>query len=237
MPPPARQAQLQGFTLIELLVALLIMALLAGMGWQVVNTLYLTDQQVRQHSQPLQRWQTVLAQWKIDLDHWQAPGLARQPAIDFNGLVLRWVRRINDPTQPGQEALAVVAWALLHPTAPANGNARTPGTGPQWMRWQSPALFSAAALQSAWADAEGWARSQAQIIPPDSQQQMLVPVQSWQLYFYRQGSWVNPQSTQTVDMPNGVRLQITPAGNTAAEAWPSITVDWVNPHVGGGKSQ
>ena len=224
-----RTRAMRGFTLIELLVALLVMALLAGMGWQVINTLYLSDRAVRERSEPLQRWQTALAQWQTDLDMAQTPN--PDTAIEFNGLVLRWVRQAPDPaaTQP---ALVVVAWA---PFVPLAGQAATPGA--HWMRWQSPAVTTGDGLQEAWAAAGQWAASQGRVSLPQAQVHALVPVQDWQLYFHRKGSWINPQSTQERDMPDGIRLQLTWPTAADGTAPDTLTLDWINSLQGGGKSQ
>ncbi|RZJ51076.1 MAG: prepilin-type N-terminal cleavage/methylation domain-containing protein [Acidovorax sp.] len=69
----------------------------------------------------------------------------------------------------------------------------------------------------------------------------LLPLQDWQIFYYRGGAWSNAQSSSgttaensTAAIPDGVRLQITlPPGQALAG---QLTRDWVNPLLGGGRT-
>jgi general secretion pathway protein J len=79
----------------------------------------------------------------------------------------------------------------------------------------------------------------------------IVPLDDWQIFFFRENAWTNPQSsdiTTTVSvpltvaadsassgrMPDGIRLVLAlPAGQAISG---TITRDWVRPTLGGNKS-
>lgn len=216
-----------GFTLIELMVAISVMALLAIMSWRGLDGMVRSQEQTRQRADELMVMQTVLAQWGADLDAVQA--VAHTEPIDWDGQVLRLTR--HGARQPDDGAM-VVAWA------------RRDG---QWLRWQSPAVRTRAEWTQEWQRAALWART-----PGDSERRgetLLMPLQNWQLFYYRGGAWSNALSSgtttgtpQTVGglppvaarIPEGVRLRLTLAPGSALAG--DLTLDWVNPINGGNKS-
>lgn len=221
----------RGFTLIELLVALSIMAVMAVLSWRGLDGMTRTQAQVRQHSDEVLTLQAGLAQWGADLD-----ALARQPGVstlDWDGRALRVLRRST--SQPG-EGLSVVAWTRRS----------IAGVG-QWLRWQSPPVTTRSELQLAWQKAALWAQN-----PSDEdrlREVKIVPLDQWQIFYYRGGAWSNPLSsdgtttgtgtaaaaapTGVQAVPDGVRLvlQLSPGQAVSGQ----ITRDWALPTLGGGK--
>jgi len=221
----ARAPVHRGFTLIELLVAISILALMADLSWRGLDGMTRAQTRMRQHSDDVLALQAGLAQWGTDLD-----ALAQLPdtsSLDWDGRALRIVRR--HAVTPG-EGLLVVAWTR-RPTA---------GSG-QWLRWQSPPLKTRGELQLAWQKAALWAQT-----PSDEDRQRevsILPLDQWQIFYYRGDAWSNPLSSAgaTGDgkvaiapaVPDGVRLVMTLAPGQAIQG--TLTRDWVRPGVGGGK--
>lgn len=209
-----------GFTLIELLVAIAVMALMAILGWRGLDGMNQTVAQTRDRADAVLALQAGIAQWKADLD--AVIEVPRTTALDWDGLGLRLTRR--DTTRV-DAALRVVAWT------------RRLGPGSPWLRWQSPPLRTLTDWQLAWLEAQQWTRN-----PSDAQRQRevaVVPLDSWQLFYYRADAWTNPQSsagvaaTQTA-VPDGVRAILTLAPGQPITG--PLTLDWVRPGLGGGKS-
>lgn len=223
----------RGFTLIELLVALSIMAVMAVLSWRGLDSMTRTQTQMRQHSDEVLTLQAGLAQWGADLD-----ALARQPGVstlDWDGRALRVLRRSS--LQPG-ESLTVVAWTR-----------RSIGGVGQWLRWQSTPVTTRGEWQLAWQKAALWAQN-----PSDDdrlREVKIVPLDQWQIFYYRGGAWSNPLSsdgaaaatataTATATaaagvqvVPDGVRLVLQLSPGQALSG--SITRDWASPTLGGGK--
>ena len=216
-----------GFTLIELLVAIGLMALMAALSWRGLDGMTRAQTQMRQHSDEVLTLQAALGQWGADLD-----ALTTQPAtpnLDWDGRALRLLRR--SAADPG-EGLTVVAWSRR----------ALDGQG-QWLRWQSPPLRSRGEVQAAWQKAAIWAQN-----PSDEdrlREVRLVPLEQWQIFYYRSDAWSNPMSsagtstatglvaTTDSQVPDGVRLVLTlPAGQTIHG---TLTRDWLRPGVEGGK--
>ncbi|MGQ9725440.1 MAG: PulJ/GspJ family protein, partial [Tepidimonas sp.] len=86
----------RGFTLIELLVALIVMTLLAVMGWRGIDAMLRNREGVERTSQTLLGWQTALAQWQADLDAWAGPAGdgddASVPRWSAGAQTVRWLR-------------------------------------------------------------------------------------------------------------------------------------------------
>jgi general secretion pathway protein J len=216
-----------GFTLIELLVAIAAMALLALMSWRGIDGMSRAQHYTQARADEVLTLQTGLAQWRADLD-----AIAETSAItslDWNGQVLRITRHSSAPTSAG---LRVVAWT------------RRADATSQWLRWQSPPLETVQAWDQAWAQAERWAQN-----PSDADKKRevaVLPLQEWQLFYFRNDAWSNPLSssgstpngTATAatpsSLPDGVRAVLTLPANAALSG--RLTLDWVNPTVGGGKS-
>ncbi len=227
-PGPSRRNRLhrpphRGFTLIELLVAISLMALMAALSWRGLDGMTRAQTQMRQHSDDVLTLQAALAQWGADLD-----ALAPQPntpSLDWDGRALRILRR--GTTTPG-EGLSVVAWSRRSLN----------GVG-QWLRWQSPPLRTRGDVQLAWQHAAQWAQN-----PSDEDRQRevrTVPLDQWQLFYYRGDAWSNPLSSAgaTTDgavatqpaTPDGIRLVLTLPVGQAIHG--TLTRDWLRPNVGG----
>ena len=215
----------RGFTLIELLVAISLMALMAALSWRGLDGMTRAQTQMRQHADEVLTLQAGLAQWGADLD-----ALAQQPntpSLDWDGRALRLLRRGR--ATPG-EGLQVVAWSRRS----------VDGTG-QWLRWQSPALTTRTELQQAWQQAALWAQNPS---AQDRQREVrIVPLDQWQIFYYRRDAWSNPLSSAGAaaegavaadpSIPDGVRLVLTLSAGQAISG--TLTRDWVRPTVGGGK--
>ncbi|MBY0409389.1 MAG: prepilin-type N-terminal cleavage/methylation domain-containing protein [Burkholderiaceae bacterium] len=237
MTPPicasARRKGHRGFTLIELLVAIAVMALIAILSWRGLDGMVRAQETTRQRADEMLVLQAALGQWGADLDALMP--LAGTVPLDWDGQVLRMTRRSS--AVPDEGAL-VVAWTRR--------NAGGAGGG-QWLRWQSPLLRTRDQWQQAWQQARQWASTPGEA---DRRSEVtLLPLESWQIFYYRGGAWSNPlSSTGTPDappsdgvangaasaVPDGIRLQITlPPGQALAG---QLTRDWVSPVLGGGRT-
>lgn len=193
---PARAAT--GFTLVEVLVALLILAVIASMGWQGVAAMTATREASARSGERTLRLSMVVQQLEADLrsvyDSTTVPGLA------FDGATFRVVRRGGDGVQ-------VIAWSLREGV---------------WRRWASAPVTHVADLQDA------WLRSVQVAPDDPAQLRLLDGAAGWQFYFHRGGAWSNAQSSgdvaaapppaapasgaapapPRVQLPDGVRLMI-----------------------------
>ncbi|HSW07117.1 prepilin-type N-terminal cleavage/methylation domain-containing protein [Aquabacterium sp.] len=155
----------QGFTLIEVLVALLIMSVLAVLGWRGIDSMARSREVAQSASERSLRLSAIAAQFEADLlaveDTKTAPGLA------FDGAALRLTRRTD-------AGLQVVVWSLREGV---------------WRRWASAGSTRVAGLQ------ESWLASQQLLGNEPQQISLLDSVSGWQVYFYREGAWTNAQST------------------------------------------
>jgi general secretion pathway protein J len=223
----------RGFTLVELLVALMVMALLAVLSWRGLDGMGRAQQRTQQRADEVLTVQAGLGQWSADLD--ALLQLPNTSTLDWNGRSLRLVRRSADPAAAGP---LVVAWSMRN----------VDGTD-QWLRWQSPIVGDRSSLTRAWANAALWAQN-----PGDEAKRAevsLTPLVDWQVFYYRDGAWSNPQSSSATtaaaaaaaassvastdsSIPDGVRLVLTlPPGQALSGV---VTRDWIRPTVGGGKS-
>lgn len=219
---PSQKRTLCGFTLIELLVAIAVMSMVAILSWRGLDGMVRAQETTRQRADEMLVLQSALGQWGADLD--ALIPIASTTPLDWDGQVLRLTRRSS--AVPDEGAL-VVAWTLRG----------TQGTG-QWMRWQSAPVRTRAEWLEAWQLAAQWARS-----PGDAERRnetALLPLQNWQIFYYRGGAWSNPLSSSgttsggTAAVPDGVRLQITVSPGQALAG--QLTRDWVNPVLGGGRT-
>ena len=155
----------RGFTLVEVLVALVIMAVVAAMGWQGVAGMARAREIATAASERSLRLSAVVGQFEADLaavyDSPQVPGLS------FDGASLRIARRTEDGVQ-------LVVWSVRDGF---------------WRRWPGPVSRRAGELQQAWL-----ASQQLQGNEP-GQLQLLDGVTNWQLYFWRGQGWSNAQSS------------------------------------------
>lgn len=155
----------RGFTLVEVLVAVLIMAVIAAMGWQGVSGMAKAREIGAAASDRTLRLSAVIGQWEQDLAAiYDSPVV---PGLQFDGASLRLVRRTDGGVQ-------LVVWALR------NG---------LWQRWPGPVVRRGAALREAWLTSQ-----QLQGQEP-GQLQLLDGVTGWQLYFWRGQGWSNAQSS------------------------------------------
>jgi len=210
-----------GFTLIELLVALTILSLLALISWRGLDGMVRAHQHTRQHADETLTLQTILAQWNADLDAIQS--IPHTHALAWDGKTLKLTRR---STRAPEEGACVVAWTLR---------------AGHWLRWQSKPLRTRAQWQVAWQYAEVWGQ-QANLSGNHTQETRLLPLQSWQLFYWRGGAWANALSSassagqprtaggliaEAARLPEGVRLQLhLPAGAALSG---TIVRDWASP--------
>jgi general secretion pathway protein J len=223
----ARAAAQRGFTLVELLVALVALALLAVMSWRGLDGMARAQAQTEARADEALTLQVGLAQWGADLD-----ALVQQPqvpAIEWNGRVLRMTRR---STAAATDGLLVVGWTRRV----------VDGRG-MWLRWQSPQVFTRGEHDAAWQQADIWAAN-----PGDEQtsrEVAVVPLDEWQIFFFREDAWTNPQSSDVRGgppaatpvagktlpiVPDGVRLVLALPPGTSISG--TLVRDWVRPTLG-----
>ena len=161
----ARCAARRGFTLVEVLVALLIMAVVAAMGWQGVAGMTRAREIGVAASERTLLLSTLIAQWEQDLGAvYDSPQL---PGVAFDGASLRLIRRTDDGVQ-------VVVWSLR------SGS---------WRRWAGPVVRRSGELQQSWLNSQQLQGGEA------GQLKLLEDVRGWQIYFWRGQGWSNAQSS------------------------------------------
>jgi general secretion pathway protein J len=215
----------RGFTLVELLVALFALALLAALSWRGLDGMMRARASTEARADEVLSLQTGLAQWAADLDAIEEfPGTS---ALDWNGRVLRLTRQGGGT---GADGALVVAWT------------RRDGA---WRRWQSPPVVSRGDLDTAWVLADQWSQNASE--SARQREVAIVPLEEWQIFYYRSDAWTNPQSSAATQastpasaatvvnaLPDGVRLVLQlPAGRAIGG---QLVRDWVRPTLGGGKS-
>ncbi len=209
-----------GFTLIELLVAIAAMALLALISWRGLDGMMRAQDANRTRGDAVLTLQTTLSQWNADLD--AVLPLGQTSPIEWDGRVLRLTRRGPDPAAP---TVQVVAWTL-----------RADADGARWRRWQSPPFTGRDGWRQAWALAGSWGQEGGS--DTRGGEVALVPLESWQLLYYRNGGWGPAVAASalgsTTPVPDGVRLVLSlPPGPSLAGL---LTSDWVRPNVAVPKS-
>jgi len=218
----------RGFTLIELLIAITLMAVLAGLSWRGLDSLMRTRDTTQAHVEQTAVIQTVLAQWQADLNAIQAVPRISDAGVSWDGRTLRLTRRATTWRPEGGDAgLWVVGWTLRNN---------------QWVRWQSPALQTRNALQQAWAQAERWGQNTSG--EDAARETVLIPVDAWQLTYFRGNAWTNPLSsaagTHTNDNgaqalpPDAIRLQLDLPDKRGLRG--RLTLDWVRPNFSNTKT-
>lgn len=216
----------RGFTLIELMVALFAMALLAVLSWRGLDGMARAQEQTQARSDDVLALQVGLQQWSADLDAVVVDLAGTPTTLDWNGRVLRILRR--NTTAPG-DGLIVAAWTR-----------RVTDRGGTWLRWQSPPVTTRDQLDRAWQNADLWSQNQGEDLR--RAEVAITPLADWQIFYYRGNAWTNPQSsadTETrrqlpngaqlpsVPLPDGVRLVLTiPPGPTISG---TLSTDWVRP--------
>jgi len=151
----------------------------------------------------------------------QAQAPSKVMAIDWDGRVLRLIRRSSTPATSGLDSgVNVVAWTIRDNT---------------WYRWQSPDLTQTLDLMSAWSQASLWAQNPS--TESKQYETALMPTAGWQLYYYRENAWSNALSSSGVtssssnpysalsSVPDAIRLEIQLAPSLGG----SLVKDWVRP--------
>jgi general secretion pathway protein J len=164
----------QGFTLVEVLVALFVMALMAAMAWQGVDSIVRSRDISGAQVDRLLRLNTVLAQWESDLSSLEETLVV--PTLAFDGAAVRLTRRV-------EEGVQIVTWSLREG---------------QWLRWTSPVATRSQALQ------DGWLRSLQLLPSDPGQLRTVSGVADWQVYFFRGNGWSNAQSSDDLAPPPAV---------------------------------
>ena len=248
----------QGFTLIELLIAITLMAVMAGLGWRGLDGLMRSRDINQTRVDQTAVLQTVLAQWRSDLDHMTAVPSISDAGLAWDGQTLRITRRASTPMADGSDAgLWVVAWT------------RRDGL---WWRWQSPALQNRRSLLEAWARSERWGKNAG----ADDQnfETPLVAIDQWQISYFRGNAWTNPLSSASnnagsvasnssnpnsnsnstpdairlvIDLRNNVNKQVEGQANGSNNAALTLlappqaqqgrlSIDWIRPNFSNNKS-
>ena len=209
----------KGFTLIEVLVASAILALMALISWRGLDGMFKTQTALQTRSDATQNLQMGMAQWRTDLDNMLV--LLGTPALEWDGRVMRITRQHSQDPKAGVQ---VVAWTL--------------GNG-QWTRWQSEPLMQNDAWTQAWTQAQIWAESAGNLKANTAQEVVIHPVQTWQIYFHRDGAWTNALSSDVntnsntngksslQNLPEGLRLGLELADRPEIQG--KVTMDWVRP--------
>lgn len=215
----------RGFTLVELLVSLFVLALMAGLSWRGLDGMMRAREQTAARADEVLALQTGLAQWSADLD--AIASFAPTPPIEWNGRVLRLTRQSSLAASDG---IRVVGWT------------RREG---QWRRWQSAPLTTRGELDTAWQQADLWSQNQGGDALR-AQEVTIAPLLEWQIFFFRENAWTNPQSAGETTatgtsspsktgalpaganpLPDGVRLVLQlPAGRALSGR---IQRDWMRP--------
>jgi general secretion pathway protein J len=233
----------RGFTLIELLIAITLMAVLAGLSWRGLDSLMRSRDITQAQVEKTAILQTVLMQWQADLNAVQAVPRIADAGVIWDGRTLRLTRRASAWRADGADAgLWVVAWTLR---------------GNQWLRWQSPPVQTRAAIQQAWANAERWGQNPS--AEDAAIETALIPMDAWQLTYFRGNAWTNPlssagnnESSSSVNtggtttlspqtntagqgtLPDAIRLQIDLPASTGVRG--RISLDWVRPNFSNTKT-
>lgn len=202
-----------GLTLLEFLVAISLLALMGALSWRGLDAMLLTQSRLGLRAEEVHILRASLTQWETDLD-----ALASQPgqrSLSWDGRSLRMIRHANEESIDG---LRVVAWYL----SPRH-------SGGEWVRWQSEVVQTRAALSIAWEAAAQLGKRDTGTKNP--QELTLMPLDRWQLYYYRGNSWSNPLSSSGSEnnsaqsVPEGIRLMLTLASGQSITG--VITRDWL----------
>lgn len=162
-----------GFTLVEVLVALVIMAVLAGLAWQGLDSMFRARDVTAASIERTSRLNTVMAQWERDLSSLYDGNVVKD-AFSFDGQTVRMTRYADG-------GVVIVAWALRSGV---------------WQRWTSPVVTRADELQ------EQWLRSRQLLGNEAAQLIVLEGVEELQVVCWRGGQRGNCQSTGDLDSAN-----------------------------------
>jgi general secretion pathway protein J len=212
-----QRSKAHGFTLVEVLVALALMAVLAVLSWRGLDTMVRTREVTQSRIDQVAVAQISLTQWHADLDAMLVlPGVVNDNSMQWDGRVMRLLRRSATPLSNGQDAgMKVVAWTVR------DGH---------WLRWQSADLTQRADIDQAWQQAAQWGQN------PSSealrQQAQLMPLGSWRVFYFRENAWSNPLSSaggvnqDLLKTPDGVRIELQLDAPGALDKG-RLTIDWV----------
>jgi general secretion pathway protein J len=196
--PLPRLRRTTGFTLIELLVSLLIMSLLAVMAWGGIDSLVRSREITQSHNDHVYALRMGISQWKLDLDAFFPAPTLLPSAVDWDGRVLRILRRSATPQADGSDVgLVVVGWTLREG---------------QWLRWQSVDLIKPEAVQQAWQQVAQWGQNPSGELR--QQEARIGSIAQWRILYFRNNAWSNPLSSadntqESVDATaQGIRLEL-----------------------------
>jgi general secretion pathway protein J len=200
---------MRGWTLIEVLVALALWGLITALLVRGFDVIIRSEQQQTEQQDQQARLQSALAQWQTDLNQMDAsqPGIA---TMDWNGQVLRLLRRSTSPHEGGR---VVVAWGVHQG---------------RWVRWQSAPFYTRAEGVAAW-DAATLAWSQG-LGAETAPLQASVAASGWQVLFFRNDAWSNALSSLSATdraTPDAIRLQLELNANGSWQG--PLQWDWVRP--------
>ena len=170
-----------GFTLVEVLVALVIMAVVAAMGWQGVAGMTRAREIASAASERTLRLSALVGQWEQDLAATFDSPLV--PGLSFDGSALRIARRAEGGVQ-------IVVWSLREGV---------------WRRWTSPLVTSVGELQQVWQASQQLQGQEA------GQLRLADGVSAWQIFFWRGQGWSNAQSSGDVALGASAQTPALPA--------------------------
>jgi len=176
---PARPTP--GFTLVEVLVALVIMAVVAAMGWQGVSGMTRAREIASAASERTLRLSALVGQWEQDLAATFDSPLV--PGLSFDGSALRIARRAEGGVQ-------IVVWSLREGV---------------WRRWTSPLVTRVGELQQVWQASQQLQGQEA------GQLRLADGVSAWQIFFWRGQGWSNAQSSGDVALATSTQTPAVPA--------------------------
>jgi general secretion pathway protein J len=170
-----------GFTLVEVLVALVIMAVVAAMGWQGVAGMTRAREIASAASERTLRLSALVGQWEQDLAATFDSPLV--PGLSFDGSALRIARRAEGGVQ-------IVVWSLREGV---------------WRRWTSPLVTRVGELQQVWQASQQLQGQEA------GQLRLADGVSAWQIFFWRGQGWSNAQSSGDVALAASAQTPAVPA--------------------------
>ena len=249
-----------GFTLVEVLVALALMAVLALLSWRGLDSMLRTRDITGARIHTVALAQVSLLQWQADLNAVQTvPLLMNDTALSWDGRVIRMLRRSGTPLLAEDSLRQIPTPDQATPQAAASADAGmqvvawTVRDG-HWWRWQSPDMRLRGEVLQAWQQAAQWGQNPNEDLRRYEAQ--LMPVQSWQLFYFRENAWVNPLSSAgnsaapatgnngmpvntassannnpsplATPLPDAMQIQLMLDGKDAPDSG-KLTLDWVNP--------
>lgn len=212
----------RGFTLMEVMIAITLLAVVSMLSWRGLDSMLRTQERVAHNSESLAVLQTGMAQWIADLN--AIAEVRYLTPIDWDGKVLRITRMAPRALESEPAAMQVVAWS----ERVIDGQKR-------WLRWQSVPVRSRLEWDSAWQDARLWVETAGSSLV--AREVVLLPMLDWEIFYSRDGHWVNPQSSNAqgeavanTTLPDAVRLRLQIAAGYTVSGW--VSRDWVNPQQG-----